>query len=446
MADGNSGRNAGKTALGAKASGELKADPGFVHLHVHSSYSLLEGALTIAKLAELAKADHQPALALTDTDNMFGALEFSDKMAASGIQPIIGCSLAIDFADQDHGLRQSGGPARELPRLVLLATGEEGYRSLMRLSSLAFLEPPATERPHLKLAMLAANCAGLIALTGGPAGVLDQAIAQRQPQLAASRCETLQGLFGDRLYIELQRHGLAIERDSEPQLIDLAYARGIPLVATNQPFFATAEDHEAHDALICIAEGRMVAETDRRQLTAEHRFKTRAEMGALFADLPEALASTVEIAQRCAFRPNNAPPILPRFTGDSDADGRRGRRSCAGRRNGARAPHQAHGVAPGRTEEEYRERLAFELGVIERMKYAGYFLIVADFIQWAKSGRHSGRSGPRLGRRLARRLCVADHRPRSDPLWLCCSSASSIRNACRCRTSTSTSARTAATR
>jgi DNA polymerase III subunit alpha len=131
----------------------VAAEVGFVHLHVHSSYSLLEGALTIGKLAELAKADRQPALALTDTDNMFGALEFSNKMAGAGIQPIIGCSLAIDFADQEAGPRQ-GGPARVLPRLVLLAAREDGYRNLMRLNSRAFLDQPANERPHIKLAWL----------------------------------------------------------------------------------------------------------------------------------------------------------------------------------------------------------------------------------------------------------------------------------------------------
>src|SRR4051794_40981147 len=147
------------------------ADPGFVHLHVHSSYSLLEGALPVARLAELAKADKQPALALTDTDNMFGALEFSEKLAGAGIQPIVGCALAGDFADNDHGLRPGGAPARPRPRL--LAAREEGYRSLMRLNSRAFLETPSNETPHLKLDWLEGETAGIIALTGGPAGPLD---------------------------------------------------------------------------------------------------------------------------------------------------------------------------------------------------------------------------------------------------------------------------------
>src|SRR6201997_1070173 len=170
----------------------------FVHLHVHSSYSLLEGALTIARLAELAKKDHQPALALTDTDNMFGALEFSEKMAGAGIQPIIGCAVGIDFGDQE---KRGAAVGEAWPRLVLLAAREDGYRSLMRLSSRAYLETAPTEQPHIKFAWLPAEAAGLIALTGGPGGPLDVAIGSGQSALASSRCAALQGLFGDRLYV-----------------------------------------------------------------------------------------------------------------------------------------------------------------------------------------------------------------------------------------------------
>src|SRR6202142_4750364 len=158
----------------------------FVHLHVHSNYSLLEGAIPLTRLAELAKADKQAALALTDTDNMFGALEFSEKMASAGIQPIVGCALAVDFGDPDHGARNANAPApRE--RVVLLAAREAGYRSLMRLNSRAFLETPPNEPPHIKLAWLEAEAQGLIALTGGPSGPLDAAIVAGQGSLAASR-------------------------------------------------------------------------------------------------------------------------------------------------------------------------------------------------------------------------------------------------------------------
>ncbi|MGO9697790.1 MAG: PHP domain-containing protein, partial [Xanthobacteraceae bacterium] len=266
----------------------MPADLGFVQLHVHSSYSLLEGAMTIARLAELAKKDRQPALALTDTDNMFGALEFSEKMASAGIQPIIGCALGIDFADQDN---RGGAVGESWPRIVLMAARENGYRSLLRLCSRAYLDAAPTERPHIKLPWLAEEASGLIALSGGPNGPLDAAIGSGQSALALARCEALQGLFGDRFYIELQRHGMAAERVAEPGLIELAFTRGIALVASNEPFFATREDYEAHDALLCIAEGRLLADGERRQLTPEHRFKSRAEMAALFADLPEALAA-----------------------------------------------------------------------------------------------------------------------------------------------------------
>src|SRR3954454_25016671 len=168
------------------------SDAGFIHLHVHSAYSLLRGSIKIQKLAELAKADRQPALALTDTDNMFGALEFSDKMAAAGIQPIVGCALAVDFGDQEALPRGGVGAQFDRPRVVLLAARESGYRSLMRLSSRAFLETAPNEPPHLPLAWLDGETEGLIVLTGGPGGPLDAAIAAGQGHLAQSRCEALE--------------------------------------------------------------------------------------------------------------------------------------------------------------------------------------------------------------------------------------------------------------
>ncbi len=390
------------------------ADPGFVHLHVHSAYSLLQGSITVAKLAELAKADHQPALALTDNDNMFGALEFSDKLAAYGIQPITGCAMAVDFGDQDPTARNALAPVR----IVFLATNEDGYRSLMKLNSRAFQDTPTYQAPHIKVEWLDGESGGLIALTGGPEGPIAQAILADQPGLAQARCETLMTLFGDRLYIELQRHGLENERRCESALIDMAYAKGLPLVAANQPYFASADDYEAHDALLCIAGGRLVSETDRHQLTPDHRFKTRAEMAVLFADLPEALASTVEIARRCAFRPRTRKPILPRFTvvgstsaADAESDESEELRHQA--EEGLARRLATHGLAQGVSEEDYRARLAFEIDVIVRMKYPGYFLIVSDFIKWAKAqgipvgpGRGSG-----AGSLVAYALTITDLDP-----------------------------------
>jgi DNA polymerase-3 subunit alpha len=372
---------------------------GFVHLHVHSAYSLLKGSIKIAKLGELAKADRQPALALTDTDNMFGALEFSDKMAAYGIQPIIGCELAVDFGDHDPNARNAQHLATP-SRIVLLAARECGYRSLMRLNSRAFLETPLHQAPHIKFDWLESETDGLIALTGGPDGPISLAVQSDQAALAASRCERLARIFGDRLYLELQRHGIDRERKIEGGLIDLAYDKGLPLVATNEPYFATADDYEAHDALLCIAGGRLIAETDREQLTPDHRFKTRAEMAVLFADIPEALASTVEIAERCSFRPVTRKPILPLFTvgaGSSAADAASAEAAELRRQaeQGLERRLTVHGLAPGMSEEDYRKRLDFELDVITRMKYAGYFLIVSDFIKWAKA--HDIPVGPGRG-------------------------------------------------
>ena len=390
------------------------SDPGFVHLHVHSAYSLLQGSMTIGKLLDLAKADHQPALALTDNDNMFGALEFSDKLAGYGIQPITGCAVTTDFGDQDPASRNALHPAR----LVLLATNEDGYRSLMKLNSRAFQDTPVNQTPHIKIEWLEGETAGLIALTGGPEGPIGQAINADHTALAQARCDILAKLFGDRLYIELQRHGLESERRCEAALIDMAYAMGLPLVATNQPYFATADDYEAHDALLCIAGGRLVSETDRNQLTPDHRFKTRAEMAVLFADLPEALASTVEIARRCSFRPKTRKPILPRFTvvGSANAADAESDEAVELRRQaeeGLAWRLKAYGLAPGVTEEDYRARLAFEIDVITRMNYSGYFLIVSDFIKHAKSegipvgpGRGSG-----AGSLVAYALTITDLDP-----------------------------------
>ncbi|MFG1300435.1 DNA polymerase III subunit alpha [Xanthobacter sp. V3C-3] len=374
------------------------SSPGFIHLHVHSSYSLLEGALSIGKLADLVKGDAQPAIALTDTGNLFGALEFSEKMAGAGIQPIAGVSLAIDLPEP-AGPR--GGLRPRKPRIVLLAQAEAGWRNLMRLVSRSYLETASEDEPRILPDWLREAHEGLIALSGGPAGPLDRAFAGGHPELAADRLDLLTAIFGDRLYIELQRHDTDAERLAEPGLIDLAYARGIPLVAANEPFFGATSDYDAHDGLLAIAEGRLLSEGDRRRLTPQHRFKTRAEMLELFADLPEATANTVEIARRCAYRVRTVKPILPRFTTADESEAGRDPIEA----EAAELKRQAeeglamrlakHGPAPGLDEKAYEDRLAYELSIITRMKFPGYFLIVSDFIKWAKA--HGIPVGPGRG-------------------------------------------------
>ncbi len=379
---------------------------GFVHTHVHSAYSLREGAISVETLVKYAKADDAPAIAITDTNNLFGALEFSEKAAKSGVQPLIGAQLTIDFGDAPAGRlgRLSRAP------IVLIAQDERGYMNLMRLVSQAWLDPTDGDDAHVRYEALG-EAEGLIALTGGPAGAIDRLLSAGAADLAEARLESLTSTFGDRLYIELQRHDE--ERPNEVALLDLAYSRSLPLVATNEPYFAAASDFEAQDALLCIAEGALVATSERRRLTPQHRLKTRAEMVALFADLPEATENSVEIALRCAYRPRTRKPILPRFslpgaeTVDEEAELRR---QAA---EGLTTLIARYGLAPGFTEEDYRQRLDFELSVIARMKFPGYFLIVADFIKWAKArdipvgpGRGSG-----AGSLVAYALTITDLDP-----------------------------------
>jgi DNA polymerase III subunit alpha len=369
---------------------------GFVHLHVHSAYSLREGALSIETLAKLANADAMPSLAITDANNLFGALEFSEKLAKSGVQPIIGAEITVDFGDAAPAFWRGVERDNARARIVLLAQNEAGYRNLLSLVSALWLDPKDGDEAHIPFAGLSASD-GLIALTGGPAGPIDRALKAGMADLAERRLARLTQAFGARLYVEIQRHGLESERLNEPQLIDLADRLGLPLVATNEPYFADASDYEAHDALLCIADGALISTAERRRLTPEHRFKTRAEMTELFADLPEATEASVEIAMRCAYRPPTRKPILPRFSvpGGAAVDEAQELRRQA--RAGLAARLTTHGFAPGLSEEDYEKRLAFELDVIVNMAFAGYFLIVADFIQWAKAqgipvgpGRGSG--------------------------------------------------------
>ena len=229
--------------------------PGFVHLHVHSAFSLLEGALPIGKLGTLAKADKMPALAITDTNNLFGALEFSEKMSGYGIQPIIGIELVVDFADRPVSRNRPNSALESRGSIVLLAADEVGYSNLMALSSRAFLESPAAEGIHLPIRGLEGRTAGLIALTGGGVGPIDRAFNLGGVDLARTRLELLKTFFPDQLYIELERFGLSEARAIEPALLDLAVEAHLPVVAANNVHFGTTDEFEAHDALLCIAAG-----------------------------------------------------------------------------------------------------------------------------------------------------------------------------------------------
>jgi len=366
----------------------------FVHLRLHSAYSLLEGAIRLKGLAGLVRKGGMPAVAITDTGNLFGALEASETLSGAGIQPITGCTLAVD-------LEMAGDTAHLTPKarepdglLALLVKDETGYANLMKLTSRAFLETEGTDAPHITLSDLEKWGDGLICLTGGPDGPVNKLLVDGQRDKAKLVIERLSSIFPGRLYLELQRHGVESEATAEGPLVEFAYELDLPLVATNECFFTTKDEFEAHDALLCISAGSYVIETDRRRVTPEHYFKSQDEMVELFDDLPEAIENTIEIARRCAFRPLTRAPILPSFgAGDGDLTEADELRRLAHEGLTTRL------AAIEMVEEEsvYRERLDFELDIIIKMDFPGYFLIVADFIKWAKGqnipvgpGRGSG--------------------------------------------------------
>ncbi|MGF1464282.1 MAG: DNA polymerase III subunit alpha [Maricaulaceae bacterium] len=363
------------------------AEP-FVHVRCRSAYSLLQGAILVRDMPQLCLDAEMPALALTDANNLFGALEFSETLSEAGVQPILGVTLSVNIAPPRLGER----PTLD-GELVLLAQSEHGLARLMALSSAAYLEISGADEPHVTLEAVLAEPEGLIALTGGYEGVISRLLAGDRGAEAEEVLKRMREAFGDRLYVELHRHGRADEARLEPAQLDLAYRYGLPLVAGNDPHFARAEQYEAHDALLCMAEGTYRAVEDRRMVTPEHWFKPGAAMVETFADLPEALLNTAEIAQRCAVRAHTRKPLLPRF------DAGEGRDEAAELRVQAEAGLAARlkTVTPSASAAEYQARLDHELSVIAQMGFPGYFLIVADFIQWAKAqgipvgpGRGSG--------------------------------------------------------
>ena len=362
----------------------------FVHLHVHSAYSLAEGAVKADKLPGLAKKAGMPALALTDTAVMFGALEFSQYATKEGVQPIIGCQLWLARAKEPERPEAARLPPDPV---VALAMDKPGLENLQRLSSLGWLGEDPSGKPAINLDQLRAHASGIFLLTGGTLGPLGRLLAEGRRPMAEGLLAALRESFRDNLAVELTRHGTERDRAVEPGLLALADAAAVPIVAANDVYFAKPEAHEAHDALLCIAEGRTLAEPDRRRLTAEHWFKPPAAMRELFRDLPEACDNTLAIARKCAVMAETKKPELP-VSRKVEAGLTEAEIVQDMARKGLEQRLDAQGT-PEDARPAYRERLDFELGIIEKMGFSGYFLIVADFIQWAKA--HSIPVGPGRG-------------------------------------------------
>jgi DNA polymerase-3 subunit alpha len=384
---------------------------GFVPLRVFSSYTMLDGAIDPKAIVARAKDLRFPAVALTDRNGLYAAMAFSEAAKKGGVQPIVGAMLGLCRPDMPDGTK------RPLDWLALYAQDQTGYDNLCALVSMAHLDRPIELDAHVEFDALEGRTDGLIALTAGGEGALARLFAEGQPDRAGAYCDRLQRLFPDRLYVELSRRDDPTEMAAEAALVDLAYARDLPLVATNPACFATSDFGDAHDAMLCIAQSSYLETEDRRRTCRHAWIKPADEMAALFADLPEALANTLVVPQRCAVMAPSRKPILPSLAGDRDGESELLRRDARAGLEARLDRIEALGKAgQGDWREPYRARLEFELDVIMQMGFPGYFLIVADFIKWAKDhdipvgpGRGSG-----AGSVVAWALTITD----LDPLSL----------------------------
>ena len=374
--------------------------PKFVHLRVHSAYSLSEGAILVPKLIHYMHDNNIPAIAITDTANLFCGKALSKYASDEGVMPILGTQFFLRNPDADD-LLKSKGRVIEPDKLIILVMNETGYKNLMHLMKRSYLDnPPRGERAQLKMSDLEELNEGLICLTGGWEGQAGRLLLENRKEEAEATIVKLHEIFGNRLYMEISRIGLEQEKKTEDTFIEWAYKYNIPLVATNEAYFMNADMYEAHDALICIAEGEYVANENRRKFSPNNRLRSAEEMIELFKDLPEAIENTVNIAMRCNFISQKVQPLLPIF-------------ECPGGRTqdefiteeaykGLNERMKVHVYYEGMTPEEKKEideryyaRLEYELSVIKKMGFPGYFLIVSDFIRWSKG--HGVPVGPGRG-------------------------------------------------
>ena len=355
-----------------------KSDP-FIHLRLHSSYSLLQGAIRPEELPKLCQKNLMPAVGVTDTGNLFGALEISELLVANGIQPLIGCEFKIlqnNFNDQNSNYYSD---------IILLAQNDDGYKNLLKLSSEFFLNQKSPKLA-LDLSQLEKHSNDLILLCGGSSGILGTNLLLNRKEEAKKTAVYLKKIFGDRFYIEIQRHGqqdsyrTKEEEETEDLLLELADDNCIPIVATNNVHFKDKKSFEAQDVLSCIAQNAYLdQEAQRERLTQEHYFKSSYEMKTLFGDLLEAYNNTLEIAVRCTFKPSKREPILPKFAPNEKEELKR--QAEEGLQNRIKTSQLSDNI------EVYQKRLSYELQIIEKMGFPGYFLIVADFVQWSKKNK-----------------------------------------------------------
>ena len=375
-------------------------DPKFVHLRVHTAYSLAEGAIMLPKLMHKLHDMGAPAVAVTDSANMFGGKAFSKYASDEGIKPIMGCQFLLRNEDSDN-LLLSKGKELDPDKIVLLVMNATGYNNIMKLMKHFYLDNTAKNwAPQLTLSDLQNYNEGLIALTGGVEGPIGRLLLENRKQEAQDMLSRLKEIFGDRLYMEISRIGTEQEEKTEEDFINFAYSLNIPLVATNEVFFLNEDMFEAHDALVCISAGEYVANENRRRFSINNRLRTEEEMVELFSDLPEALNNTVRIAKLCNYLSKKVDPLLPIFEcpNGKTQDEFITEEAFKGLNDRMqKAVYNDKQTAEERLaiDEKYYKRLEYELSVIKKMGFPGYFLIVSDFIKWSKA--HGVSVGPGRG-------------------------------------------------
>ncbi len=361
----------------------------FIPLRNHTTYSLCKGAIKIPDIVVRAVEYKMPATGIMDCQNLFAALEFSTYCKKAGIQPILGCEMLISFDDPNRKNLSNLDIENSFAKLPLIARNDEGYKNLMYLVSHSFLKRENGLSPHISFALLKEKSAGLIALSGGVDGFIGKFLQQSQDKKLADLIEEFSQTFPQNFYIEITRHGTKEEQDLEGKFIDLAFKYNLPLIATNDVYFLSREMHEAQDILNCIGEGRFFLEADRKKNSPQQYFKTQEELEALFSDIPEAIENTANIAKKCHIMAFERPPTLPRFNSSKDfneAEELR-KQSSEGLKSRLKRKFEIEEISPEKQkqiEEQYFARLDFEVSVITKMQFDGYFLIVSDFIKWAK--------------------------------------------------------------
>ena len=374
----------------------------YIALRNHTTYSLCKGAIKITDLIDKAKALQMPALGIMDSQNLFGALEFSLACKKAGIQPILGCEMMIDFNLQDSKNISNVDFTENLCKTPLIATSEEGYRNLMFLVSESYLKRQNGIVPFVNFELLKQKSNGIIALSGGSEGLIGKLLLRGQDKQAQKFLLKIKEIFNNNFYIEITRHGTKNEELIEEKLLQMAFENSTPIVATNDVYFLTPEMHEAQDILSCIYEGHSLVEENRKKNSPEQYFKNYQQFLELFKDLPEAIANTINIAKKCHTMAFERPPTLPKFNNEANFDEALELRnqSLEGLKMRLKNKFLIEEInieTQQKIEKEYFERLEYELGIIIKMNFSGYFLIVSDFIKWAKNneipvgpGRGSG--------------------------------------------------------